>query len=151
MDETEKRRELQLMLLREGYTQDEARKAAASEPAELLDKWLVFRKDAMRFPERQIVPIGTLDLADVKSRREEALLEAEEAKYFKNRARLAALMPQSFSLQEITAVVLQALLDVVQANGVDRLAAMTDITKTVDGLRRITEFERAAGGEAKHV
>ena len=67
------------LFLREDYTEDEARKMVA------LDEWLEkMREDAMRFPERQIVPPGTTDLADVKSQHEETLLAAAEAVYFEN-------------------------------------------------------------------
>ena len=64
MDElVAKRHELQLLLLREGYTQDEARKMAAEVYTEKLDECLeLIREDAMRFPERAIVPgPGTAD------------------------------------------------------------------------------------------
>jgi hypothetical protein len=101
------------------------------------------RENAMRFPERQIVPPGTIDLADLKSQREEAQMEAEEAEYFEKRDRLAALMAQSFSVSEMPTAVLQALLDVLEAGGVDRLVAMADIIKTVEGLRKVYEHERA--------
>ena len=50
--ETAKRRELQLILLREGYSQDEARMRAAKWPADKLDEWIEkMRPSAMRFPE----------------------------------------------------------------------------------------------------
>ena len=140
MDETEKRRKLQLLFLREDYTEDEARKMVA------LDEWLEkMREDAMRFPERQIVPPGTTDLADVKSQHEETLLAAAEAVYFENQIRLATLMEQSFSLPEMLTAVLQALLDVLETNGVDRLEAMTEISETVDFLRKVLEVERGVG------
>ena len=35
------------------------------------------------------------------------------------------------------------LLDVLEAGGVDRLVAMADIIKTVEGLRKVYEHERA--------
>lgn len=143
MDEAAKRRELQLMLLREGYSQDDAREMAAGLVIERLDEQLEkMREHAMRFPERQIVPIGTVDLYDVKSQREQTIGDAEEVEYFENRNRLTALMTQSFSLTEMPTAVLQALIEALEANGVERLDAMTDISKTIDFLRKITEYER---------
>src|SRR6476659_5889321 len=95
-NEAAKRRELQLILLREGYSQDYAREAAAEWPTAKLDDELVakMREDAMRFPERAILPEGTPDLADIKSAREEALAEAEEEKYYERRDRLSAVMAE---------------------------------------------------------
>ena len=109
MDElVAKRHELQLLLLREGYTQDEARKMAAEVYTEKLDECLErIREDAMRFPERAIVPPGTVDLADLKSQREEAKQDAEEAEYFANRNELAVMMAKSFSLDEMPLAVLR--------------------------------------------
>ena len=143
MDETEKRHELQLLLLREGFTQDDARESAAR--TDRLDEFLeMLRKNAVQFPERperQILPVGTLDLADVKTKREDAISEAEEAEYYENRDKLATMMAQSFSLPSMPLAVVQALLDVLEANGINRLAAMADIIKTVEGLRKIYEHQ----------
>jgi hypothetical protein len=138
MNETEKRREVQLKLLREGFTQDEARNTATNATAEWLDKCLaLLGKKAPPLPERQILPPGTLDLADVKSQREEALLEAETAEYYENEDRLAVLMAQSFSLHELPVAVINALLNVLEANGIDRMDAMADIIKTVEFLQSV--------------
>jgi hypothetical protein len=141
--EPEKRRELQLMLLREGFTQDEAREMATGIKTELLDPSLErMRENAMRFPERQIVPPGTIDLADVKSQREAAISEAEEAKYYENQTKLAMEMAQSFSPPEMPTAVLQALLGALETNGIDRLDAIADIIQTIEVLRKVTELRR---------
>ena len=57
MDEAAKRHELQLVFLREGFTQEEARKSAEYGNADRVDKMLeLLREHAMQFPERQIRP-----------------------------------------------------------------------------------------------
>lgn len=77
MTDEDKRHELQLLLLREGYTQEQARDMATGAGAEWVDGVIErMREDAMRHPERQIVPPGTVDLHDVKSAREDAEMEA---------------------------------------------------------------------------
>lgn len=145
-DEAAKRRELQLLLLREGYTQDEAREGAAEGSAERLDEFLeLLRKDAMRFPERQIVPPGTVDLEDVKINREHAIIAEEGAAYCRKQEWLATAMAQSFSVSELPIAALQALLDVLEANGIDRLTAMADLIKDVEVLRKILEDQRERG------
>ena len=70
-------------------------------------------------------------------------MEAEEAKYYEHRDRLAALMVQLFHPSEMPLAVLQALLDALEANGIDRLDAMADIIKTIDRLRMIAEYEKS--------
>ena len=54
-DDAAKRRELQLILLRNGYSQEYAREAAAEWPADKLTDPLVdrMRESALRDPERQ--------------------------------------------------------------------------------------------------
>ena len=143
-NETELRRELQLVLLREGFTQEYAREAAAEWviTPETIAKMEEMREDAKRFPERQILPPGTLDIADIKTRNDEALCEIEEQKYIENQAKLAMLMTQSFSLPEMSVAVLQTLLSVLEESGIERLTAMQDIIKTVEFLQKVTEQNR---------
>ena len=144
--ELDKRHELQRLFLREGYPQDEAREMAADLPADRLDEWLEkWREHAMQFPERAIVPPGTVDLEDVKSQREQVRFDAEVAEYFEKQDRLSALMAQSFSVAELPLAVLQALLDVLEAGGRRRLPAMADIIRIVESLRkheRVKEEQR---------
>lgn len=99
----------------------------------------------MQHPERQIVPPGAIDLADVKSQREQAIV-AEELKYFAERDQLAALMAPLFSVPELPTAMLMALLDVLETGGVDRLDAIADIAKTVEFLRKVAEHEQKAEG-----
>jgi hypothetical protein len=145
----EKRRELQLLLLREGLTQDDARKTATRLPADQLDELLKsLRKDAMRYPERQIVLPGTVDLQDVKTQREEAISDAEDAEYFERQDRLQAAMAQSFSVSDLPTAVLLALLSVLERNGIDRLNAIADIIEKVEYLQKLAERERECRNQA---
>ena len=52
MDEAAKRRELQLLLLREGYTQDEAREAATTLEANRLDELIELMRERAATPSR---------------------------------------------------------------------------------------------------
>jgi hypothetical protein len=61
---------------------------------------------------------------------------------FETETGLAVQMAQSFSLPAMPTAVLQALLDVLETNGIDRLNAITDIIKTVEFMRKVTEHER---------
>jgi hypothetical protein len=135
-DETAKRRELQLMLLREGYSQDEARETAAH--TDRLDDWLKLMRKNVTGPERQIVPPGTVDLIDLKRQRENAIAEAEEEKYYERRDRLATTMAELFHPSDLPIAALMAMLEVIEANGVDRLEALADIIKHVQFLRDVT-------------
>ena len=143
-NEAAKRRELQLILLREGYSQTEARLMAAELATDKLDEWLNrMRKDAMRFPARAILPEGSPDLADIKSAREEARMEAEEAKYYARRDRLGVVMVELFSVPELPTATLVALIDVLEAGGIDRFDAITDIEKHLALLRSVAGGERS--------
>jgi hypothetical protein len=146
-NETELRRELQLVLLREGFTQDYAREAAADWviTPETIAKMEQMREDAKRFPARQILPPGTIDIADIKSQNEEALCEIEEQKYYANQAKLSVLMAESFSLPEMSVAVLQTLLFVLEEGGIERMAAIAEIIKTVEFLQKVTEHNIARG------
>ena len=93
----------------------------------------------MQFPEHQIVPPGTIGLADLKTRRKEANDEVEAAEYYAKRDQLGIMMAQSFSLDEMPMAVLQALLDVLEINGIDRLAAIANIEVLVKFQRKVTE------------
>lgn len=144
-DETEKRREFQLLLLREGWTQEMARDIATDVNVKIeeIDKAIErMREHAMRFAERQIVPPGTVDLADMKTKRQETIDEAEAARYHANRDRLGILMAELFSLDEMPMAVLQALLDVLEGNGVDRLEAISEIALRLEVLRKMTKHGR---------
>ena len=52
------------------------------------------------------------------------------------------MMAQSFSLSAMPTAVLQALLDVLEANGINRLTAMADIIRNVEFLRKVAEHEQ---------
>ena len=137
-NEAAKRRELQLILLREGYSQTEARQMAAELAADKLDEWLNrMRESAMRFPARAILPEGTPDLADIKRTREEALIDAEEAKYYARRDRLGVVMAELFSVHELPTATLVALIEVLEAGGIDRFDTITDIEKHLALLRSV--------------
>jgi hypothetical protein len=130
LDEVAKRRELQLILLREGYSQEDAHQQATGCPVDELDEWIEKMCDhAMHFPERQILPPGTADMVDAKSQRREALNEVELDQYFAKRDRTAELMIQSFSAYEMPTAVLQALIDALEEVGVDRQDAVAKIAK----------------------
>jgi hypothetical protein len=138
VDEAALRRELQLLLLREGYTQDDARDMATGVSLERVAPAVErMREDAMRFPERQILPPGAVDLADVKSQREDAVMAEEEKQYFLNQDRLAATMAMSFSVDELPTAALQALLDVLEDSGIDRLKAMNLIIERVEVMQKM--------------
>jgi hypothetical protein len=143
-DEAAKRRELQMILLREGYGQTEAREMAADLATDKLDEWVNrMRESAMRFPERAILPEGTPDLADIKRAREEALMDAEEEKYFARRDRLCDVMIESFSVPELPTATLMALVDALEAGGINRLDAFTEIEKHLAFLHKVAGGERS--------
>jgi len=102
----------------------------------MLDAW---HERSRHLPERQIVPPGTVDLVDLKTKREEAADEAGEARYYENQVLLSQQMAESFSVPEMPLAVLQALLDVLEAGGIERLSAMDNIIKVVEGLRKIRQ------------
>jgi len=81
------------------------------------------------------VPDGTPDLADIKRTREEALSDAEEAEYDARCDRLRAVMVELFSVDELQTATIVALLDVLEAGGIDRLTTITDIEKHLPLLR----------------
>jgi hypothetical protein len=138
-DETEKRRQLQLTLLREGYTQDNAREAAAKWPLAGLDEeWVQkMHEDAKRFPERQILPPGSIDLADVKSQREDAEMEAEEQVYYAKRDKLAEQILESFSTCNMCTPTLLALSIALQeSKGISLLESLEEIIKEANFLLR---------------
>jgi hypothetical protein len=135
VDEAAQRRELQLLLLREGFTQDEAREANRRKlGAGCPDggRHARARHAVPRAPDR---PSRRSRSADVKSEREDAVMAEEEKEYFLNQGRLATMMAQSFSASELPTAVVQALLDVLEDNGIDRLEAMDDIIKRVEVMR----------------
>jgi hypothetical protein len=143
-DEAAKRREVQLILLRQGYTQAEAREGATVLEANRLDEYLdLSRESAARFPERAILPEGTPDLHDVKRAREEAAGDVEEEKYFARRDQLAALMAELFSTDELPTAALVALIDTLEDSGVPRLTTIANIEKHLPILRDAAE--RAEG------
>jgi hypothetical protein len=134
--EAAKRHELQLLLLREGYSQDEARMMAANLAADKLDEWVEKRRPyVMNSPERQILPPGAIDLHDLKSQREDALMEAEEAKYMENVTKLGIMMAQSFSLPELPDAVLRALRGVLEINGLTSVDAAAKIFNAAEIMR----------------
>ena len=143
-NEAAKRREIQMILLREGYTQTEAREMAAELATDKLDEYLnLTRESAARFPERAILPEGTPDLADIKRDREWALEEVEEEKYYARRDRLCDVMAELFSVPELPTATLMALVDALEAGGIARLDAFTEIEKELAFLRKVNGGERS--------
>ena len=115
--------------------------AATGWPVDKLDKSLEkMREHAMQFPERQISrPVPSI--WHLKTKRQETIDEAELMENFARRDALGVMMAQSFSLDEMPTAVLHALLNVLETNGIDRLAAIANIAVIVEFLRKFTENE----------
>jgi hypothetical protein len=73
----------------------------------------------------------------VVERREGPFTAAQEAECLEKRIKLSELLAsQPVNLLSMPKAVVQAWLDVLELNGIDRLVAMTDIIKTIEDLCR---------------
>ena len=106
---------------------------------ERLDEWLEkMRGHAMRHPARQIVPPGTIDLEGVKSQRKESHQRGGRGGILRKSSHSWVCRWRSRSAcPQCRPPCLQALLDVLEANGIDGLDAMMDIIKTIEFLRKV--------------